>query len=610
MKIFKGVLAFLFSILLLAPTNIHAQERFDIDQYDIHIKVNENGTLNITEIIEMDFSQYAHGFYRNIPVKYEMNWAELGKKTYYFPVSDISVLNDPYEVDTESDGVQIKIGDPDEYVYGKKRYEIHYTVLMRDLEIDQDYFYFNLIGNQFDCKINTVHFEIEMPKSFEPEKLQFSESVHYTINDHTITGNTVNTLYNYQGLTVFLPLGNDYFDFIPIQDYSFIMTAVCAVILLISIFLYVKFSKKKDCVITVEFNAPEGMSSASVGYIVDGSVDNQDVLSLIIDFASKGYLSIYEDKNDTILTKTKEISDQAAGFEKSFFHSLFMKKDEVSLHELEMCHFGDNIAAAKEQIFNHFHLKQNRIYSAGSLTVQILLSIFTGLAPALLSFCAYYLKVGMASVAILPLLIIWPLVSASAIFWIILSRKAHVYSRIKLVSISALAICCNLLTFSLSIIFLYQTPIYLVLALAYVIMMIFMIATSGRRSEQGNRWLGQILGLKEFIQTAEKDRLEMLVHDNPSYFYSILPFAYVLGISDVWSKKFESINVKSPDWYSSYDNRTFSTILWMNHFNHTMHSISTLSSAVTPPSSSSGGFSSGGGGFSGGGFGGGGGGSW
>ena len=58
------------------------------------------------------------------------------------------------------------------------------------------------------------------------------------------------------------------------------------------------------------------------------------------------------------------------------------------------------------------------------------------------------------------------------------------------------------------------------------ILMIVLMMFMDKRSEQGNRWLGQILGLKDFIMTAEKDRLELLVKDDPQAFYSILPYAY------------------------------------------------------------------------------------
>lgn len=35
---------------------------------------------------------------------------------------------------------------------------------------------------------------------------------------------------------------------------------------------------------------------------------------------------------------------------------------------------------------------------------------------------------------------------------------------------------------------------------------------------------------------------------DPTYFYDILPYTYVLGVSDKWIKQFETIGLQSPDW--------------------------------------------------------------
>ena len=130
-----------------------------------------------------------------------------------------------------------------------------------------------------------------------------------------------------------------------------------------------------------------------------------------------------------------------------------------------------------------------------------------------------------------------------------------------------------------------------------------------RLTKYGAKLTGEILGFKEFIQTAEIDKLNALVEENPQYFYNVLPFAYVMGLSDKWSEKFETIAVKPPQWYNGYNGSDFSTYLFMRSFTSSMRSIQTNMISV-PKSSGSGSCSSFGGGFSGGGIGGGGGGSW
>ena len=115
--------------------------------------------------------------------------------------------------------------------------------------------------------------------------------------------------------------------------------------------------------------------------------------------------------------------------------------------------------------------------------------------------------------------------------------------------------------------------------------------------------MGKIKGFKNYLETAEKDKLEAMVIQNPNYFYDILPYTYVLGISDKWIKKFETITIQSPNWYVGTS--TFSMVTFGTFMNTAMSSATTAMSSS--PRSSSG---SSGGGSSGGGSGGGGGGSW
>ena len=127
-----------------------------------------------------------------------------------------------------------------------------------------------------------------------------------------------------------------------------------------------------------------------------------------------------------------------------------------------------------------------------------------------------------------------------------------------------------------------------------------------KRTAYGNELLGKIKGFKNFLETVEKPKLEELVMQDPSYFYNILPYTYVLGVSDKWISKFETISLQAPNWYDGSD--TFNTVSFGNFMNNTMTSASSAMASSPSGDSSSGGSS--GGGSSGGGSGGGGGGSW
>ena len=54
----------------------------------------------------------------------------------------------------------------------------------------------------------------------------------------------------------------------------------------------------------------------------------------------------------------------------------------------------------------------------------------------------------------------------------------------------------------------------------------FMIAKGIRKnSDYRSEMLSSLLGFQEFLKTTEKDRLEMLLEEDPEYYYHILPYA-------------------------------------------------------------------------------------
>jgi hypothetical protein len=93
---------------------------------------------------------------------------------------------------------------------------------------------------------------------------------------------------------------------------------------------------------------------------------------------------------------------------------------------------------------------------------------------------------------------------------------------------------------------------YIVGIISIVVLVIFAFLMQ-KRTTYGNEMLGKVRGFKRFLDTldiTEKTKLESLVHENPEYFYYILPYAYALGKSNAWMKKFETIEMQAPSWYN------------------------------------------------------------
>lgn len=124
----------------------------------------------------------------------------------------------------------------------------------------------------------------------------------------------------------------------------------------------------------------------------------------------------------------------------------------------------------------------------------------------------------------------------------------------------------------------------------------------------GTTALFKILGFKEYLQLAEKDRLNALNAPElkPEIFDKFLPYAMVLGVEEKWAAKFEGIYNTTPEWYQDSSNAVFTSHILTSNLNQFSKSFNNAFSSSSASGHSSG-FS---GGSSGGGSGGGGGGSW
>jgi len=144
---------------------------------------------------------------------------------------------------------------------------------------------------------------------------------------------------------------------------------------------------------------------------------------------------------------------------------------------------------------------------------------------------------------------------------------------------------------------------------------------------QGRKVMDEIDGFKLYLETAEKDRLN-IIGEPPltvERFESILPYAIALGVEKPWSQHFDAELARNavsgvtadsyrPHWYSGSPTASFSSAGISNAVSAAAAGMTAAMVAAQPAQSSSSGFSSsgggGGGGGSGGGGGGGGGGGW
>jgi uncharacterized membrane protein YgcG len=624
----KLFLLLFISIFLLfnSALTVNAYDRFT--NHNVEIVVEEDGIYKMTHVIDVFFDTPSQGIYALIPQVYNMQFTledgTVVDRVYRFPVSNISVLNEESLIESTYEGVRIRIGTEGEYFTGAKRFTYSYTIKTRDLGLDgKQLFYFNIIGDGWQLPMERVEFKILFPKDVTSYTKEFysgpygsdvSDGVEYTVEGNMIFGTLESGLRQYEALTIWMPVSNDFFSFPKPFNFTILSTLYALLFTVIVGLLYLRFGKDDLLVESVEFNPPAGYSSAQVGYIFDGAVDNKDVVSLIIEWAAKGYLTIEELDNKNIqLNKIADIDPRAIAAEKSLFNDLFRGRDSVTTKELEQS-FYTSVNFAKMNITRYFlGNKERRIFSIIADALQILLGILVITVPAFHLSATIYNQVFYAAQAIgigiaASLLAIPPVI----IFTTLMRKK----QTMKKVSISALTIVGIALTaLFIFVQFMVQSAyngniLMFVAVMGSYLISLYFITIMDKRTDKGLELYGKVLGLKNFIELAEKSKLEMLVHDDPEYFYKILPYAYVLNVTDTWAKKFESITIQPPQWYVGPG--PFNHFFFVRSLNSSMHRMTSAMTSLPPAKAGrgGGGFGSGGGGFSGGGFGGGGGGRW
>ena len=96
------------------------------------------------------------------------------------------------------------------------------------------------------------------------------------------------------------------------------------VLLIFTLFAFFKFGKDEKIIPSIQYQPPEGLDSAAVGYIIDGSVENRDIVSLILYWADHGNLRIQEKKKGKVtLIHLKDLPKNTPKYQKLMFNNLF-----------------------------------------------------------------------------------------------------------------------------------------------------------------------------------------------------------------------------------------------------------------------------------------------
>ena len=510
-----------------------------IDTYHVDIEVGEDNTFHITETLTYNFVQAHHGMTRVIPLWHTRNREDGSESKIYAKVSNVKCSDPIASTERDSKNYTIQVGSADAYVHGEKTYTLSYDYAMgKDPLRKADELYFNIVGTEWECPIANISWEIHMPKAFD------ATSLGYSVGNYAASGYDTDML---QSTVTDQTITGSYAGYLNAYEG---ITVRCTLpegyfIYKINYMPYVLVALVVLlCAILFWFTGKEDKVIPVISFEPPEGYNPLDVA-----FVEKEAVSNTDMAALLIYLANKGYLRIEQNKGKDSF-SMTKIKDYDGDNNIEALYMKGlfrrgNTASTKSLAKESFYEDVDKCITKENKKMKEKKFFFPTAVPKILYF------IGICVVAV--------------VFFNAFAPKTWFT--------------------------------YVACGIAVIILALFMFFGS-KRTKAGNQVYGQILGFKEFIKKAELDRLKMLVEENPSYYYDIMPYAYVLGLSDQWIENFETMHMPEPDWYSGRD--PFGDAVFYSM-------VRSANACATAPETSGGGSS---GGFSGGGSGGGGGGAW
>jgi len=617
-------LAFFVILSFGFPTEALAQSSWVIDNFTSEVIINQDTSITVEEIIEVDFMNTPkHGIFRNIPVAHSARGKNIKTNIDEVSVRDLNGLDYPFSQDKNTRDLVLKIGDPSRVITGKNTYVIRYRVsdvLQKyDNEIE---LYWNVLGSNWDVPIRNSSVRVLSPHALISQSKCFTGILGSTSSNCTIdiyedkyTLQSTTPLGNGSDFTIVLSFDPDNNLVFPTQseiakkrlidNWGYILSVIPLLVIFI---FWIKKGRDKRYVddniydtkesdsrpvktrafferkfMPLVYRPIDNLSPAEIGVISDDKIHLRDIIAEVVELARLGFIRI----------EKFEIKKK-------------LRKDEVEYAFLKEKKYFDTESRKNLKDYQDYILKE--LFRATSVhkSVKTAEKLFGAHDTAskewkLLSKGEYVLLSGLRNHFYEGLPIIkekvYRHVSSEGYFDM---NPEHV----RMISI-ALVILMNGIFLVTAFVFASVTGNYgpVVLLIALAVPCLFLAYLMPRRSARGYAYLRQIEGLKWYLQ---KGKWRHEISEKKLFFEDILPLAIALGVVGKLAKDMQNLEIVPPKYINGFAGSTFTSDF--GSFNNS------LSSAVVSSPRSSGGSWSGGSGFSGGssggGFGGGGGGSW
>lgn len=354
--------------------------------------------------------------------------------------------------------------------------------------------------------------------------------------------------------------------------YFFLFLAIAGIVSMVGLLVGPKLFIKRNKCETVEFYPPKGYSPIDVAKALRGYVRAKDFTSLILHWAEEGFITIEQlGEKDFVLKKVREMRDKSETqkqmdaeepnrvrispsdkkkkrkksyanlplslkylendnkeseiqyFEKMFEGGDFRASANGSEHKRNLSEAADNLSVCEtgEMPFSKYNIFFIIFYMFLSLipTFAFFVWIMVETSRFDLMFFFLFVIVGTYIILVPPLSFL---------------PKLIVFFNFNITVFVGVCAISGFVDF--------KCIAFIVLAFATnVIGNLVLLKQVSLRTRENCRVLGLLYGFKNFLLKAEIAKLEMLIEENPNYYFDILPYCQVFNITKKMDKKFKPI---------------------------------------------------------------------
>ena len=570
---------------------------FTIEEFKVEMNVDDSNSIEVNEMITVNFYEKGHhGIYRFIPSTLEYTDKDGNTQYRTSSIENLKATGDKYKTYMMDGKKEIRIGDENYLIpIGNHTYKISYIYNMgSDPYEGFDELIFHAFGDYWGTEIKNAAITIHLPKAldtqdnikFFADKYRTEEITTYV--NYSIDGNTIYAKLSpdydlMKSLTIDIELPDGYFLVSsnvnnissPHENMSLILCIVCISLAIGSFILWLKYGKDIEIApTTMNHYPPKDLDAAEIGYLYKKDSGKKLAIALIIELASKGYIKISESREGNILTITKTRTTDINKYIKRKVKIIKLKEYKDSLFnpnyeakKIMDTYFPENtneglVASNVEDFYEkskylvengYIQIKSDNInkYSQEKLEEirkKLVKNEFKDKPKMSVNEKKVYNILFEDSDEII--------LSENHNFYKVFSEitenvrntyndKINDFSVYKYMLISSYGFLISTISwvFSYGIYNDLKSAISFLYFIAFISVIASLLFTilMERKTLYGAQIKANIESLKKDIETIDKNKIEELTKKDPNYFYEILPYAYILGVSKKWIEKFDNI---------------------------------------------------------------------